>query len=125
MTYQQSLENIKATINFVRIYDKDEIFFDFSNETDFKIIFYDRETELEKIQKLAGERLNNNLAAVMIMLRDDEQEYFLYSDANLDYEYNLTTSELVYDNSNDDYIKQSAAQIKLQVAQLIAKLKQM
>lgn len=125
MTYQQSLENIKATINFVRIYDKDEIFFDFSNETDFKIIFYDRETELEKIQKLAGERLNNNLAAVMIMLRYDEQEYFLYSDANLDYEYNLTTSELVYDNSNDDYIKQSAAQIKLQVAQLIAKLKQM
>lgn len=125
MTYQQSLENIKTLINFIRIYDKDSIFFDFSSESEFKIIFYDRETEFEKIRNLGAEKLANNLAAARIAIDENGHENFLYGDSNIDYECNLTTSEVINDETTDDYIQQCPAQIKLQVAQLLAKLKQM
>lgn len=125
MTYQQSLKNITALLNFIRIYDKDSIFFDFSNASEFKIIFYNRESELEKIQTICTEKFNANLAMAMITLRENEHEHFHYYDTNIDYEFDLTASELVFDDSNHDYLQQSPAQIKLHVAQLLTKLKQM
>lgn len=124
MTYEQSLKNIKAALNFISISDKDNIFFDFYNESEFKIFFFNI-TDVEMIRKLVASKCRANLPAVQITIEKDEHAHFLYYDSNLAYIFDITASELLLDDSHHDFIQQSPAQVKLQMAQLLAKLKQM
>lgn len=125
MTYQQSLENIKTLMNLICAFDQNGIFFDFSNEIEFKILFFDEKTELGKIREIVALKLRSNIPIAYISLEENGHEHFEYYDQHVDYKFNLTTSKIIHDDSNHDFIDQCPAQIKLQVAQLLAKLKQM
>lgn len=125
MTYQQSLENIKTLMNLIRIFDQDSIFFKFSNDSEFTILFYDEKTELHQIQNLSMKNQRENLPVATISLEKHEHEHFFYFDVNISYEFDLTASKVILNNSNQKFLPQHPAQIKLQMAKLLAQLKKL
>lgn len=124
MTYQQSLENIAVLKNFIRIYDKDCIFFDYQSQTEFKILFFNQDSDVKKIEQMMFLKMNENMPVAHITF-NGEIERLYYNDTNIHYEINSITSEVICNDSNHDFIKQHSEQIKLQMAQLLTKLKQM
>lgn len=124
MTYQQSLENIEAILNFIRMYDKTCIFFDYYSQTNFKILFFDQKEDVKKIEEMMSFKISQNRPFAHIIL-EHEMERLFYYDENIDYKINLVTLEVIHNDSNHDFIKQDPMEIKLQAARLLAKLKQM
>lgn len=124
MTYEQSFRNIEKLKNWVIPLDAHRVFFDFSNNSDFKIIFY-KKTEPEKIRDLISTKFRSKLPSANIVFNELDHEIFHYEDKNIRYEYNLTTQEILMHDSKEPFRNYSPAQLAIEMNKLLLKLKNM
>ncbi len=123
MTYKQSLKNIDTLKGLVWPWDVDYIFFDFKTEAEFEIIFFDKENS-DKIEEYLLIKARAQLPLAHIHESKQGQEILYYVDHIVTYEYNLTTDCIVMIYISGQF-KSSSAQIKLEMAALVRKLKYM
>lgn len=123
MTYNQSLKNIEILKNLVWPLNADYIFFDFYNSTDFKIIFLNQ-NESQRIEDYIQEKFRAKQPFTHIRITSTGQEVLYYEDITIRFEYNLTTHE-VLKNDLKNFKKKCPTQVKLDMAKLLLKLKNM
>lgn len=123
MTYEQSLRNIAALKNLVWPWQTDYIFFDFETETEFKVIFLDKENS-DKIEDYLSVKWNARLPVAHIHENEQGQEELYYADESLSYQINLVTQEIrLHDVLGS--LQHCPLQMKLEVAALARKLENM
>lgn len=121
MTYEQSLKNIEVLKNYILPFGCDYIYFNFINHSDFEVIFLD-ENELNKIEDFIIAKFRAKQPFTHIRVKPDGQEVLYYEDAIIRYEYSLTTHEILK-NDYKNFKKRSVSQLKLDMAKLLFKLK--
>ncbi|MEK6628509.1 MAG: hypothetical protein AABY53_07775 [Bdellovibrionota bacterium] len=123
MTYEQSLKNIEVIKNLISPWSIDYIFFDFKTETEFEVVFFDKENS-DKIEELIPVKLRAKLPIAHLHENKLGQVILHYIAKPLIYEYNLTTNSVVM-NYISGQSRSCPAQMKLDMALLFHKLKNM
>jgi len=123
MTYEHNLKNIEVLKNLIRPWEVDYIFFDYNTGTEFEIIFFDKENS-EKIDLLLPVKHNARLPFAHIHENKYGQDILYYKDYSFTYKYNLTTDHIIMSSISGQF-KSCPAQMKLEMAALARKLKNM
>ncbi|MEK6627678.1 MAG: hypothetical protein AABY53_03555 [Bdellovibrionota bacterium] len=123
MTYEQSLKNIEILKSLVWPWDIDYVFFDFKTESEFEIIFFDKENS-DKIEEYLPLKWNAKLPLAHIHENKRGQEILYYVDKIVTYEYNLTTDNMIMLYISGQ-LRYCPAQMKLEIAALVRKLENM
>lgn len=124
MTYQQSLKNIETLKNLILPLEGHQVFFDFSNQTDFKMLFF-KNSESDEISKLFKIKYGSKMPAAHIMIDPQGFESFYYGDSFIQYEYNLTADKIEMHDSKEPFRNSTPAEIAIQFHKLLLKLKNM
>src|SRR3989344_2871097 len=93
MTYEQSLKNIENLKSLVWPWDIDYIFFDFKTETEFEIIFFDKENS-HKIEEHLVVKSCAQLPVAHIHENEQGQEILYYEDNFFRFRASLVTGEI-------------------------------
>lgn len=123
MTYEQSLKNIELLKNHATPFNCEYLYYDFSSQTDFKLIFMTK-NESGDFVDIIRIKFNANLPFAYICITEDSHEVLYYEDEFIHYEFDLTTQTAL----SNDYKKTSnrcPAQMKLDMARLLIMLKNM
>lgn len=123
MTYKQSLKNIEILKNLVWPWDTEYIFFNFKTEAEFEVLFFDKENS-HKIEEYLPLKWNAKLPLAHIHENKIGQEILLYVDNTVTYKHNLTTDIIIMNDILGQF-KSCRAQMKLEMAALARKLKNM
>lgn len=123
MTYEQSLKNIEALKNLVWPWDTEYVFFDFYNYTEFKIIFLNQ-AQSYRIEDFIKDKFSKELPFTHIRVTSAGHDVLYYEDIIIRYEYNLTTQQVLM-NDFKIFKRRSSAEVKLDMAKLFFKLKNM
>lgn len=123
MAYEQSLKNIEILKNLVWPWDVDYIFFDFKTETEFEIIFFDKENS-SKIEDYLVAKHHAELPVAHIHENKQGQEELYYEDKAFRFRANLVSQE-IYEHNIIGYFKSCPLQMKLEIAALVRKLENM
>lgn len=125
MAYEQSLENIEVLKNLILPMQTHQVFFDFSNNSEFEMKFFNRIESANIIGKLMTTKFRSKLPLARIQYGPLEHEFFYYEDCNIRYEYNLTTQEILMHDSKEPFKKKSSAELVIEMNKLLIKLKNM
>lgn len=123
MTYEQSLKNIENIRSLVWPWDIDYIFFNFKTETEFEVIFLDKENS-HKIEEYLVVKSCAQLPIAHIHENEQGQEELYYVDNSVHYRINLVTQE-IHLNDLEGQFKCCPLQMKLEIAALVRKLENM
>lgn len=124
MTYKQSLENIEKLKNLVVPLDTHQVFFDFFDKSEFKIMFFKRIESTNIISELMTTKFRAKLPIARIQINSDH-EMFYYEDDLIRYEYNLTTQEVIMNDQKKGFKNRSSAELVIEMNKLLFKLKNM
>ena len=102
-----------------------QVFFDFSNNSEFEMKFFNRIESANIIGKLMTTKFRSKLPLARIQYGPLEHEFFYYEDCNIRYEYNLTTQEILMHDSKEPFKKKSSAELVIEMNKLLIKLKNM
>lgn len=123
MTYEQSLKNIEVLKNLAWPWDTDYVFFDFKTDSEFEVIFFDKENS-EKIEEYLITKHRAELPVAHIHENEQGQEILYYEDNFFRFRTNLVTDE-IYEHDFTGYFKHCPLQMKLEIAALVRKLENM
>lgn len=123
MTYEQSLKNIDVLKNLIWPWNIDYVFFDYKTESEFEVIFFDKENS-HKIEEYLPVKWSAKLPIAHIHENKCGQEELYYVDNAIHYRINLVTLE-IYMHDIEGQFKRCPLQIKLEMAALARKLKNM
>ena len=124
MTYEQSLENVEILKNLALPLDAYHIFFDFENNTEFKMLFFDGSESKDYISDLMRSKFKNKLPIARIQIHLDH-EMFYYEDCHIRYNFDFTTQEVTMNDSKISFRNSSPAEIAIEMNKLLLKLKNM
>ncbi|MEK6628900.1 MAG: hypothetical protein AABY53_09760 [Bdellovibrionota bacterium] len=124
MTYEQSLKNIETLKSLVMPLDAHQIFFDFGNFTEFKIILL-KNSESEDIDDIVRDKFRSKLPLAKILITKAGYEILYYQDAFISYRFDFATNETLMHDSKESFRKKSATELALAIDKLLAKLKNM
>lgn len=123
MTYEQSLKNIEVLKNLVWPLGSAYIFFDFHTETEFKVIFFNKKA-VPKLGARWAAKWRAKLPIAYIHKNQLDQEILHYADEAITYEYNLSMQNILLSYVLGQ-LSPCRTQIKLEIAALVQKLKNM
>ena len=124
MTYVESLQNIAKLTNLVVPIDlSDNVVFNFSSVSEFKILFYDHSEFRNIITNLIQTGYRSGLPVANIVHDEAEQEILYYEDKIVRYSFNLTTQEILIHDHKIGLRSPSSAELALEMNKLLFKLK--
>ncbi len=125
MTYKQRLKNIEVLKNLVLPTETHEVFFDFSDSSEFTMILFKTSESKDIISDLMTTKFRLKLPLARIQYGPLEHEFFYYEDCSIRYEYNLTTHEILMHDSKEPFRNFSSAELTIEMNKLLLKLKNM
>lgn len=125
MTYEQSFRNIEKLKDLVVPLDTHQIFFNFSNSSEFKMLFFKHSESKEVISELMTSKFRSELPLARIIFNKFDHEVLYYEDKFLRYKLNLTTQEILMHDSKEPFRNYSPAQLAIEMNKLLLKLKNM
>lgn len=125
MAYEQSLENIEVLKNLILPTENHQVFFDFFNDNEFKMIFFNR-FELENIiGDLMTTKFRSKLPLARIIFNELDHEILYYEDTFLRYKYDLTARKILTHDSKETFRNHSPAELAAEMKKLLFRLKNM
>ncbi len=103
MDYSQSIANVAAIKDSIRLYKEEtSVFFDFYDTSSFQIIFVENAQDL---RKLCAPKDELNLPLAIISIDISGEEMLHYCDQILKLDYNLTLEHTTLFNMRTDFSK--------------------
>lgn len=124
MDYQQSLKNIESLKNLVLPLEAHQVFFDFSNDTNFKMVLLTT-SESKKLSELVRRKYISKIPTCFIFIDNQEHEIFYYEDKFIRYSFNLTINQILMHDCKQFFKNQTSAELANQINKLILRLKNM
>lgn len=118
MTYEQSLKNMVYPLEL------HHVFFNFSSNSDFKIIFYSSH-ESKNISELIKTKFRTKLPFGRIQTTPLGHEVLYYEDPLFRYKYDLTTQDVLINDQKKGVKNSVTAELSLEMNKLLFKLKNM
>ena len=125
MLYAKSLENIEKIKNLILPLDAHQIFFDFSNNSEFKVLFFDNLDSENILEELIRTKFQAELPLARIQYANLDFVFLSYEDPLTRYMYNLTTHQTIINDIKTGFKNQSTAQLVIEMNKLLLKLKNM
>ena len=125
MAHEQSLKNIETLKNLVLPMETHQVFFDFSNSSEFKMTFFNRIESENIISEIMTTKFRSKLPLARIVLNKLNHEMLYYEDKFIRYEFNLTTQEIFMHDSKEAFRSYSSAELVIEMNKLLLKLKNM
>ncbi len=125
MTYKQRLKNIEVLKNLVLPTETHEVFFDFSDSSEFTMILFKTSVSKDIISDLISIKFRAKLPLAGILFDKLDHEILYYEDYTLRYQYDLTTHEILMHDSKEHFRNFSSAELAIEMNKLLLKLKNM
>lgn len=125
MIYTQSLENIEKIKNLILPLDAHQIFFDFPNNSEFKILFFDNLDSENILEELIRTKFRARLPLAYIYYTNLDFVILDYEDPLTRFTYNFTTYETLVHDIKVGFKNKSSAQLAIEMQKLLLKLKNM
>lgn len=114
MSYQQSLKNIEILKNLILPLDGHQIFFDFSNETEFKVLPL-KNSESEQITDLIRDKFRSELPQAKIYTNKLDHVILHYEDSLISYKFNFTSESVVINDQKIGFRKKSTVEHTIEI----------
>lgn len=121
MTREQSYLNLQKLLNFIRPYNCEHIFFDFTSETEFRLVFY-TQADWGIISEHMRDKDLTGLPYGRMRISKNEPDELYYFDKTADWDYNLTANSLDFFTCTERRNSMDMKKVAQQFAELLRKL---